>query len=264
MKIKSPVLLCLIICTAVSSVYAQISLKEAPFGVGETIRYEAKLTKSFIRGISLGGADITFKVTSAPNGKDYLFLTEAVSKGNLLRLVGYSFLEKYESTVDTENFRILRTVKHDEQGSRIRDSEAIFDYQQRQVIYTEIDPKDTARAPRRIAMTIPDKTLDIVSGLYSLRLTPLTVGKSVELTVSDSGFIYKIPVNITARELQNTILGKVWCYRLEPQVFGPRRLIEDDGKMIIWMTEDNRRIPVRAQIQAKIGKVEIRLKKYNK
>jgi len=75
--------------------------------------------------------------------------------------------------------------------------------------------------------------------------------------------VYKIPVRVTARELQKSVLGKVWCYRLEPEVFGAGRLIEDEGSMILWITDDARRLPVRSQINAKIGRVEVKLKRIN-
>ncbi|MCU1289858.1 MAG: hypothetical protein JWN60_2087, partial [Acidobacteria bacterium] len=46
-----------------------------------------------------------------------------------------------------------------------------------------------------------------------------------EVSISDSGLVYKIPVRVTARELQKTIYGKIWCFRVEPEVFGTNRLI---------------------------------------
>ena len=116
------------------------------------------------------------------------------------------------------------------------------------------------KPPRKIASAIPDQTHDIISGIYEIRLLPLAVGKTFDLTVSDSGLVYQVPVKVTARERQKTALGKVWCFRVEPQVFGPGRMIEKEGSMIIWITDDARRIPVRAQINASIGRIEIKLK----
>ena len=39
-----------------------------------------------------------------------------------------------------------------------------------------------------------------------------------------------------------------------------RRLIEREGKMIIWITDDARRLPVRSQVHSPYGKIEIKLK----
>lgn len=235
-------------------------VKQTPFQVGETLVYEGKFSK-IIQGIPI--ADLTFTITNVPSDNDYLIKTLAISKGSLLKLFRFSFLQKYESTVENEGFRILKTVKLDEQKDRVRESTAIFDYHDRQVTFTEINPKEPTNPPRKIASEIKNETHDIVSGIYALRMLPLAVGKVFELTVSDSGLVYKVPVRVTAREQQKSILGKVMCFRVEPEVFGPNRLIEQKGSMIIWITDDDRRIPVRSQIKAEIGKIEVKLKSIN-
>lgn len=66
---------------------------------------------------------------------------------------------------------------------------------------------------------------------------------------------------VTARERQKSVVGNVWCFRVEPDVFGPNRLVEKEGSMIIWMTDDARRLPVRAQVNSPVGKIEIKLKR---
>jgi len=240
-----------------AGISSKIPAQTKPFTVGEVLTYEGKVSK-IIQGIAV--ADMTFTFTNAPDSDDYLIKTEARSKGSLLKIFRYSFLQQYESTVEKRNFRILKTVKHDEQKERIRDSEAVFDYENKQVTFSEINPKDLMRPPRKIASEIKTEVHDMVSGIYALRMMPLAVGKVFEIIVSDSGLVYKVPVRVTAREFQKTILGKVMCFRVEPEIFGINRLIEQEGSMIIWITDDTRRIPVRSQIKSNIGKIEVKLK----
>lgn len=232
--------------------------KKLPFAVGETLTYEGKFSKIF-PGIAV--ADMTFKVLNAPNNEDYLVKAEAKSKGTLLKIFRFSFLQQIDSTIEKDEFRVLKTVKRDVQKERVRDSEALFDYKEKRVTYVETDPKDTMRPPRNIASTLEGETHDMISGIYNLRLLPLAVGKKFELAVSDSGLVYKVPLRVTARERQKTILGKVWCFRVEPEIFGANRLIDQKGSMIIWITDDEKRIPVRSQLNTEIGKVEVKLKK---
>ncbi len=236
------------------------SAKNKPFATGEVLTFEGKVSK-IIQGIAV--ADLTFTFINAPNSPDYLIKAEAKSKGSLLKLFRYSFFQQYESTVDSQNFRILKTVKHDEQKERVRDSEAVFDYNANQVTFVETNPKEPMRPPRKIASEIKDQIYDMVSGIYALRLLPLAVGKTFELTVSDSGLVYKVPIRVTARERQKTIFGKIMCFRIEPEIFGNNRLIEQEGSMIIWITDDTRRVPVRSQINTERGKIEVKLKRAN-
>jgi hypothetical protein len=255
MKLKITALLMFAFCCAVFSPKTEAQRK--PFTVGEVLTYEGKVSK-IIQGIAV--ADLTFTFTNAPDSDDYLIKTEARSKGSLLKLFRYSFLQEYQSTVDDQNFRVLKTQKNDVQKERVRVSEAVFDYADRQVTFSETNPKEPMRAPRKIASEIKGDVHDMVSGIYALRMMPLAVGKVFEISVSDSGLVYKVPVRVTAREVQRTVIGKVMCFRVEPEVFGINRLIEQEGHMIIWITDDARRIPVRSQIKSDIGKIEVKLK----
>jgi hypothetical protein len=226
-----------------------------PFEEGETITYEGKVSK-IIPGIAV--ADLTF-IVDRVEGEDYLIRAEAKSKGTLLKLFRFSFLQKFESTIDDRDFRVVRTVKHDVQKDRVRDSEALFDYGDKRVTWTETDPKEPMKPPRRIASEIEGTTHDLISGVYSLRMLPLKVGETFNLKISDSGLVYDVPVRVTARERLKTEIGRVMCFRVEPDVFGPGRLVEGNGKMVIWITDDARRLPVRSQVNASIGKIEIKI-----
>lgn len=231
--------------------------KSMPFADGETLTYEGKFSR-YIRGIAI--ADLTFTITQAEPGADYAVKADAKSKGTLLKLFRFSFLYQMDSTIGGKEFHIKKTVKHDVQKERVRDSEANFDYRNKRVTYVETDPKEPMRPPRKIASQIGNEAHDLVSGLYDLRLLPLAVGQSFEVEVSDSGLVYKIPVKVTARERQKSVLGSVWCFRVEPDLFGPGRLIEKEGSMIIWITDDAKRLPVRSQVNSSIGRIEIKLK----
>lgn len=228
---------------------------------GETIKYEGKLNRF---KLNFSVAELTFTAKKAQNSSDLLVSGEAVSKGTLISMFRFSFLQQVHSTIDTDHFRVLKTVKHDVQKERVRDSEAIFDYKEKRVTYVETDPKDKMRAPRRIASEISDPTHDMLSGIYYLRMQQLAIGKRFELQISDSGLVYKVPVVVTAREQQKSPLGKLWCWRIEPEIFGAGRLIERKGKMVIWMTDDERHVPVRAQVNSEYGKIDIKLKSYSK
>lgn len=258
-SLKLGVLLALVVL--VSSVFPQNGGKvppSLPFAAGEELTYEGKISKSLIRGIAI--ADLTFVVEQGSANENFQVKADARSKGTLTRLFRFSFEQTIESIFHHDLSRVEKTKKRDVQKERIRESEAVFDYKERQVTYTEVDPKEPMRPPRKIASDIPLDTHDMVSAIYRLRTMPLAVNSTFQINVSDSGLVYSIPVKVTAREMQKTEIGRVPCFRVEPIVFGPGRLIEREGSMIIWITDDARRIPVRAQVNTSLGRVQINIK----
>jgi len=235
-------------------------VSQAPFAVGEVLTYETKFNRTLVPPLTIG--DLKFSVIESPQAAGGIFLikSEAQSRG-VARLFGKNIVQKLESRVDGDKFRILRSLKYDQQDERIRNSEAVFDYQEGKVIYTETDPNNPQRRPYQLASPIPEIAHDVVTGIYSLRMMPLAVGKTFQITVSDSGLVYTIAVNVTARERQKSIYGKVWTYRVEPQVFGDKGPFNQKGRMVLWIMDDQRRIPVRAEITASIGRLDVKLKK---
>lgn len=255
-KFFLPFLLLLIVCA--SGVFAQPLERKNPYKEGESLTYEAKFKKF---GLAFSIAELNFLVSKMPETQQFFIKTEAKSKGTLTSLFNFKFYQRYESSVDATQMQILKTVKHDEQGDRVRNSEANFDYQTKKVFYIENDPNDATRPPRRVASVIELKTQDIISSVYNLRGQELAVGKTFIFKISDSGLVYDVPVKITARERKKSILGKKWCWRVEPDVFGDGRMIEQKGSLTIWITDDEERVPVRAELETSLGDVNIKLKK---
>ena len=259
-KFIFPILLIFSIsCVSVLAQKKKAVNENLPYKVGETLSYEGNYSKLVLRGIDV--AEVNFTVENAPDSKNYLVKAEAKSKGGLLKLFSFKFYQNIESTIDANKLQVIKTMKRDEQGDdRIRISQADFDYKTDKVTYIETDPNDTARPPRVVASKIEEDTQDLISGIYMLRYLPLAVGKTFEISISDSGLVYKVPVRVTAREKRKSVLGKKWCFRLEPEVFGENRLIENEGSLTIWITDDKERLPIRANIETSIGKIVVKLK----
>jgi hypothetical protein len=156
---------------------------------------------------------------------------------------------------------VLSTRKLDEQGKRVRTSEATFDRAGKKVSWTELDPNDPKREPRVVTAPLEGAAQDIVSAVYFLRTQQLTPGKSFEIVLSDSGQVYRVPATVAAEpKRMKTVLGKVAVVRVEVALFGEGRPVEGDGKMSIWFTADARRVPVRARLSSDIGMLDIKLK----
>jgi hypothetical protein len=231
-------------------------LSSLPFDVGETLTYEGKISKF----VSVTIGDLKLEVANATDPGRLNLKADAQSRGTMLKLFRYSFEQKIDTLAGSENLLAFNSTKHDVQRQKVRDSVTTLDYGRKMVTWVETNPNEPTQPPRTIASDLDGPTHDIVSAVYFVRTLPMKVGYTTTIDVTDSGLVYTIPVRIAARETQKTIFGEIWCYRVEPELFGPNRFFEQKGKMEIWITDDPRRIPVRARVNAEVGKADIRLK----
>ena len=254
-----------------------------PFVPAEQLVYEGEFSKLLLRGIKIAEmrftarrgqpaatagapADANPQATSADAAAPLLFTSDIESKGWFRKLFGINFRVHIESTVDPATFSVMRTTKHDDQGKRVRTSEAVFDMGARKVEWTERDPNNVQQPPRVVTAVLDGTTHDIISAIYFLRSQRLTPGQTFELAVSDSGRVYRVPAVVTnERKKMKTVLGKVQAVRIDVGIFGAGRPIENsEGKMSLWVTDDDRHIPVRAKLSHEMGTLEIKLKSFNK
>jgi len=246
-----------------------------PFTPSEELVYEGEFTRSILRGINI--AELKFKARrqspavgaleaaaegASPAPQGLVLTTEVISKGFFSKLFGVTFKFHAESQVEPVNFHVMRTTKTDEQGKRVRTSEAVFDQQAKTVEYTERDPNNAQQAPRVITAALEGPTQDIVSAIYFLRTQPLTPGQTFNIAVSDSGRVYQVPAQVVAeKKKMKSVIGKVEVVRVDVDLFGPGRPVaEGKGKMSIWVTSDERHVPVKARLSHDMGQLDITLK----
>jgi hypothetical protein len=243
----------------------QSSTASLPFAKGEELVYQAEFKRALLRGVDVG--EFRFSARPVPaksNGaSDPLqLIADIVSKGFFTKLAGFRFHQHVESSVDPERFSALKTNKLDEQGKRVRISEALFDYEKRIVTWTERDPSQN-QPPKVTSLDFTEPIQDVLSMIYFLRTRNLEVGKSFEISVIDAGRMFRLTVAVTERRRINTVLGRVNAVRVEPAIFGQDRMIRSDGKLAIWITDDRRHLPVWAQVKLNLGTVDIKLKRIN-
>jgi Protein of unknown function (DUF3108) len=233
-----------------------------PFAVGEELVYKGELSK-------LLGADVAelkFTVVQGPALMEgapftYRFTADAASNGTLTKLFRQTFRQHLDTTADAATMSALVTKKEDIQNKRERVSEAVFDYRAGKLIWTEHNAKDPNAPPRVVASALEAPAFDLVSVWYALRLRKsYAPGANFTLPVSDSGRVYQITVRVGERKTISTTLGKVRVVRLEPEIFGDDKLIGGKGKLTVWLTDDERHLPVKGEISSPLGKVNITLK----
>jgi hypothetical protein len=239
------------------------------FEDGEELLYVAEFSRALLRKMDV--ADFRFKATrektadsgASPNstGPAYSlrFTGDVSSKGFFTRLFNLRFREQVESIVEPASFTIQRSKRTEEQGKRARTSEAVF--AGGKVLWTERDPNNPSREPRTVSTTFSGRVQDVLSAIYYLRTQPLAMGKSLDLLISDSGQVYEVPVRVVEKKRLKTILGRVEALRIDVELFGPGRLLDGEGQLSIWVTNDNRRLPVSGRVKTEYGTFDITLRK---
>ena len=224
------------------------------FENGEELLYVAEFSRALLRKMDV--ADFRFKATREKptqsgahqnnGGPAYSlkFTGDVSSKGFFTRLFNLRFREQVESIVEPASFTIQRSKRTEEQGKRARTSEAIFDGGK--VFWTERDPNNPSREARTASTTFSGKVQDVLSAIYYLRTQPLAMGKSLDILISDSGRVYEVPVRVVEKKRMKTILGRVEALRVVAEIFGADRLLDGEGQLSIWVTNDSRRLPVSA------------------
>lgn len=262
-----PALAVLVIAIASSTVFAQRT-SVRPFEPGEELIYKAEVSRSLLKKIDV--ATFRFRVEELPinahskspeTPPTLKFIGDVVSEGFFTKLFNLKFHQHVESTVDANSLVVQKTFKLDEQGKRIRSSEATFDSKTRKVIWVERDPNNPSKGERTLTAEFSGAVQDVVSAVYYLRTQKLEPGTSFEMEISDSGRVYKIPVRVLEKKRMKTALGKIDAVNVVPQLFGEGAMLTNTkGELSLWLSDDQRHIPVKAQLKGDFGTFDITLK----
>lgn len=259
--------LCLLLTLAgaAAGVYSQpLAKPEIPFGHGEELVYQAEFNRSLLRGINVGELRFSAKPSAnahAPADGDVLQLIgSATARGFLLRLFGAHFRLHVESVVDAQSFAALKTKKVEVDRRRTRISEAVFNHDARKVTWT-VRNENQSEPPSVTTLDFTEPIQDILTVIYFVRTQRLQPGQTFDVPLSDNNRVYRCSVAVVERKKIKSILGRVDAVRVEPAIFGDDRVIRSRGTLSIWVTDDARRIPVKAQLKVPLGTFDITLKR---
>ncbi len=134
------------------------------------------------------------------------------------------------------------------EGHRVRDREISFNHAAGIASYHD------RRSGERVDVSIGADTMDIYSSFYHVRQQHLEPGKSFYINVLDSKKLHRIEVRVLKRERVSVPAGVFNTLKLEPMV-KPEGVFEGKRGAYLWLTDDPRRIPVKAQTKVTVGSV---------
>jgi len=143
----------------------------------------------------------------------------------------------------TRNFKMLF-----KEGRRVRDREIRFHPQEMNALFLDHKNGD------QIEIALEPETFDIYSSFYYVRHQPLSPGKSLYINVLDSKRLHRLEIRVLRKERIKVPAGEFNTLVIEPMV-KPEGVFEGKRGAYIWLTDDERRIPVKAQTQVTVGSV---------
>ena len=143
----------------------------------------------------------------------------------------------------TRSFKMLF-----KEGRHVRDREISFNPTARSAHFFDRKNGEHLNIP------LEPETFDIYSSFYYVRHQQLEPGKSIFINVLDSKELHRIEIRILRKERIKVPAGVFDTIVIEPMV-KPEGVFEGKRGAYIWLSDDARRIPVKAQTKVTVGSV---------
>ena len=224
----------------------------APFPSAEKLSYDIEW-----RLIYAGSAQLTLAPRpGAPKKWDSQLHVE--SGGLVSRL--YTLRDDYNVGMD-EGFCTSATQLEAVEGKRHRETKIVFDHARGKATSVERDlTKNTVMHSSEVE--IPPCAIDVVAGLYKLRMDKLEPGQSAQVPMSDGKKTAYVRVEAQGREQVKIKAGTFDTIRYQVFLFNGV-LFSRKADLFVWLTDDAHRLPVqiRARLSFPIGMITFELMK---
>lgn len=212
------------------------------FKVGEkltfVIRYGPVVAGSSTMSILL--------ITNIKGNETYKIVTEARSSAFFSAF--YKVRDQVESYVDRDGLFTWRFEKHLREGKYNADQ------------YVEYDQVNGwAVSNKKDSMRIPPCVQDILCSFYYVRTQKLEVGKSLFIDNHADNKLYPLEIKVHKKERVKVRAGEFDCVVVEP-ILRATGLFKSKGRLLIWLTDDERKIPVQMKSKILIGYITAELK----
>ncbi len=222
-------------------------IENKSFKVGEKLTFDVNY--GFI---TAGVAEYNIPKVMKLAGRDVYQITFGVNTVSTFDAL-YKVRDRYETYLDVEGLFPWRFEQHIREGGYSRDFSAFFDQR-----------KGKARTSEG-AYIIPKYVNDIVSAFYYARtvdFSKMKKGESVHLENFYKDKTYPLDVVYKGRETVSVKAGTFDCIILEPEI-KEGGLFKSEGNVVIWLSNDACRIPVKVKTKIIIGSIDAELTGYS-
>lgn len=172
----------------------------------------------------------------------------------------YKVRDKIEIEFIQSDFQSIRYHKLLSEGSYRQNRMTHFNPDFSYAIYYKKDKKAKKWSEKKY--DIPSPAHDIFTTFFKIKEMELTVGDTITATVSEDGDNTTIQIAVHRIIKKETIFGNVDCFEIEPILGGTDSIFKQSGNIYIYITADEKRVPVLLQSQVIFGKFKATLKDY--
>jgi len=210
-----------------------------PFRAGESLRFSVQYG-----GISAGSAYLEVPRISEWNGSPaYTLVARAESNSFVSHF--YKVRNRIESVWDKRGRFSWRYSENRREGGHHAKNQILFDHQ-----------RNVARYDNGQAYPVPPQVQDALSSFYYTRFQALPIGGSVIFDYHASRKSQPLEVRVLGRERVSTPAGVFNCVVIEP-LLRAGGIFKNKGRLVIWLTDDDRRIPVMMKSKVAIGSISV-------
>jgi hypothetical protein len=210
-----------------------------PFRSGEALKFSVQY--GFIRA---GSAYLEVADEREWKGRRiYTLVARAESNAFFSRF--YKVRNRIESFWDKQGLFSLRYSENRREGGYRAKNEIVFDQDHHEARYS-----DGRTFP------IPPQVQDALSSFYYTRFQALPLGGSVVFDYHASRKSQPLEVKVLGRERIQTPAGSFDCVAIEP-ILKAGGIFKNKGRLVIWITEDDRRMPVLMKSKVAIGSISV-------
>ena len=225
--------------------------KTLPFEPGERLDYDVTWS------IFPAGTVSTILQSEGQGSNDtYTVTTTARSQGFVSLL--FDVQNEFRSFFNPRTLCSERISKKISEGRRHKETEIVFDSKRKLAILEERDLTRPHEPLKHAENDIPDCVEDVVTAFYYLRRQDFQIGKPLRMPVNDGSKTYDVTLDVQAREGIQTPLGNRTAIRVEPKVFSG--LFKRKGRMLVWFSDDNQRLPLRIRFVIAVGTITANIK----
>jgi hypothetical protein len=222
------------------------TLENNAFKVGEKLTFDVKY--GFV---TAGIATMQVPQMRRISGREAYHVTFEVNSVPSFDWI-YKVRDRYETFIDAKGLFPWRFEQHIREGGYSRDFSAFFDQRKGKAKTSEGEYE------------IPKYVNDIVSAFYLARTfdySNLKVNDRIHLKNFYKDKVYNLDVRYLGKETIDVAAGTFKCIVVEPLV-QEGGLFKSEGSIVVWLTDDELKIPVKVKTKVVIGSIDAELTAY--